>query len=270
VNGTNLASIATLAVLIALSGSSRAETARELLDQAKAVNEAREPKDLRQRMKMLLVDSRGTPRTREIEVFSKNGAEDETKSITFFLSPADVKGVGFLAWAHHDREDDQWLYLPALKRVRRITSTARRQSFQGSDFSYADLELFDEIPDWTEEDAAATLVSPHQDVDGTDTATIELVPRGKDVEYARIVVWLARGDSTLRRIELYDADRSLVKRLKLADFRTVAGIPTPHRLEMVNEKKGTRTILELSGVTYNQGLGDDVFTERSLVRGRVD
>jgi outer membrane lipoprotein-sorting protein len=259
-----------LAALIALSSHARAETARELLDQAKAVNDAREPKDVRQTMKMLLVDSRGNPRTREIEVFTKKGAEDETKSITFFLSPADVKGVGFLAWAHRDRVDDQWLYLPALKRVRRITSTARRQSFQGSDFSYADLELFDEIPDWTDEDAAATLVSPHEKIDGTDTAMIELLPRGADVEYARVVVWLARGDSTLRQIELYDGERSLVKRLLLRDFRTVAGIPTAHRLEMVHEKKGTRTVLEVSGVTYNQGLGDDAFTERSLERGRVE
>src|SRR5688572_19918725 len=128
-----------LGIGILATPHARGETAREILDQVKAVNDAREPKDVAQKLKMTLVDSRGGVRVRDLEVRGKNYGKQTNKSITFLLSPPDVKGVGFLAWTYPDKDDDQWLYLPELKRVRRITANTRRQSFQGSDFSYQDL-----------------------------------------------------------------------------------------------------------------------------------
>ena len=119
----------------------RAESAREMLDQAKAVNDAREPKDTSQRTKMTLVDSRGGERIRDLDVYRKNYGHRTRKALTFFLSPPEVRGVGFLSWSYPDRNDDQWLYLPELKRVRQISGASRKQSFQGSDFTYDDLEL---------------------------------------------------------------------------------------------------------------------------------
>jgi len=247
----------------------RAETAREMLDQAKAVNDAREPKDVTQRFTMKLVDSRGGERVRELVAYAKEFPDDQTRAITFFQSPPEVKGVGFLSWSHADRDDDQWLYLPELKRVRQITANTRRQSFQGSDFSYEDLELFDDIRDWTEEDAASTIVRDEA-VDGVPCTVIELVPKGKDIEYGKFIVWLDRKDSTFRKVEFYHKkDGKLLKVLTLAEFRTVGQIPTPHRLEMVNAKKGTKTQMDFAEVSYNQGLADDVFTQRTLEQGRV-
>jgi outer membrane lipoprotein-sorting protein len=258
------------AVVSVAVGGAEAESAREMLDRAKAVNDAREPKDVEQRFTMRLVDSQGRERVRELAAWMKRGPEGEDRAILFFLAPPEVKGVGFLSWAHRNRDDDQWLYLPELKRVRQITTNTRRQSFQGSDFSYEDLELFDDIRDWTERDAASRLVKDPDVVDGVPCAVIELVPQGKDLEYGRFVVWLDKEASVFRRVEFYDRrDDRLLKTLLLSDFRTVEGIPTPYRLEMRNERKGTRTVMEFSEVRYNQGLDDELFTQRTLERGRV-
>lgn len=262
-----------LLVLIALLGAwpASAQTARQMLDAAKAVNDAREPKDSSQRTKMTLVDSRGGERVRDLAMYAKSYGHRTRKSLSFFLSPPEVKGVGFLSWSYPDKDDDQWLYLPELKRVRQISGSSRKQSFQGSDFSYDDLEIFDEIRDWTEEDAASKLLRDGETVDGVPCAVIELAPQGKNYEYSRFVLWLDRRDSTFRKIELYDRkDEALLKTLALSAFETIDGVPTAHRIEMANAKKGTRTILEVSEARYDRGLADEAFTERSLERGKLE
>jgi outer membrane lipoprotein-sorting protein len=261
-----------LAVGILLAPAiSRAESAREILDQAKAVNDAREPKDLSQKTKMKLTDSRGGERVRDLEVYGKNYGHRTRKGLTFFLTPPEVKGVGFLSWSYPDKDDDQWLYLPELKRVRQISGSSRKQSFQGSDFSYDDLQLFDDVRDWTEKDAASKLLRDAEVVDGLPCAVIELTPQNKAYDYAKFILWLDRKDATFRKIEFYDKkDGALLKTLVLGDFETIDKVPTAHRIEMTNAKKGTKTTLEASEVRYNRGLGDEVFTERTLERGKVD
>src|ERR1043166_1509372 len=250
---------------------SRAESAREMLDQAKAVNDVREPKDVSQKTKMRLIDSRGGDRLRDLEVYGKNYGHHTRKGLTFFLTPPELKGVGFLSWSYPDKDDDQWLYLPELKRVRQISGPGRKQSFQGSDFSYDDLQLFDDVRDWTEKDAASKLLRDGEVVDGVACAVIELTPQNKAYDYGKFILWLERKDATFRKIEFYDKkDGALLKTLLLSDFKTIDNVPTSLRVEMTNAKKGTKTTLEASDVHYNRGLADDVFTERTLERGKVD
>jgi hypothetical protein len=176
-----------------------------------------------------------------------------------------------LSWSYPDRDDDQWLYLPELKRVRQISGSSRKQSFQGSDFSYDDIEIIDDIRDWTEKDATSSLVRDGDVVEGVNCAVIELVLQDKLYDYSRLLLWLDRQDSTFRKIEFYEKrDGALVKELTLGRFATIDGVPTAQRVEMVNAKKGTKTVLDLSDTRYNRGLGDEVFSERTLERGRVD
>jgi outer membrane lipoprotein-sorting protein len=261
-----------ITVLTMLAGvPARAETARDMLDRAKAVNDAREPTDTTQKTKMTLVDSRGGARVRDLEIYSKSYGRRARRALAFFLSPPEVKGVGLLSWSYPDRDDAQWLYLPELRRVRQISGTSRKQSFQGSDFSYDDIELLDDIRDWTEEEAASKLVREGEIADGVPCAVIELVPKDSTYDYARFLLWLDPEGSTFRKIEFYDKkDDSLLKILTLGGFQTIDGIPTAKRVEMANVKKGTKTVLEYSETRYNRGLTDDVFSERSLERGRVD
>jgi outer membrane lipoprotein-sorting protein len=258
------------AVLVVV-GTARAESAREMLDRAKAVNDAREPKDVSQKSKMTLVDSRGGERVRDLEIYGKNYGHHTRKGITFFLAPPELKGVGFLSWSQPDKDDDQWLYLPELKRVRQIGGAGRKQSFQGSDFSYDDLELFDEIRDWTEKDATSKLLRDGETVDGVACAVIELKLQNKAYDYSRFILWLDQRDSTFRKVEFYDKrDDALIKTLTLSGFETIDGLPTPHKIEMANPKKGTKTTLDVSDIHYNRGLADEAFTERALERGKID
>ena len=107
-------------------------------------------------------------------------------------------------------------------------------------------------------------------MDGVACAVIEVVPREKDIQYGRLVLWLDRESSTLRKIDFHDARKGEhLKTLLLSDYRDIDGIPTSSRLEMSNLRKGSKTLMEFSAIEYNQGLGDDVFTQRYLKRGRV-
>jgi Outer membrane lipoprotein-sorting protein len=261
-----LAAVALLAASLA-----RAETARDMLDRAKAVNDAREPKDRAQKTKMTLVDSRGGERVRDLDIYAKSYGPRARRTIAFFLSPPEVKGVGLLSWSYPDKDDDQWLYLPELKRVRQISGSSRKQSFQGSDFTHDDIHLLDDIRDWTETDATSKLVRDDETIDGVHAAVIELVPQNKAYDYARFLVWLDREDATFRKIEFYDKkDGSLVKTLTWRGFETIDGIPTARHIEMVNAKKGTKTLLDVSETRYNRGLTEEAFSQRTLERGRVD
>lgn len=268
---TRTMQLALVAVSLIAALPARAETARQMLDAAKAVNDAREPKDFSQRTKMTLVDSRGGERVRDLVMYGKSYGHRTRRSLSFFLSPPEVKGVGFLSWSTADKDDDQWLYLPELKRVRQISGSSRKQSFQGSDFSYDDLELFDEIRDWTEKDATSGLVRDGEIVDGAPCAVIELEPQGKDYEYSRFVLWLDRQDSTFRKIELYGKkEGALLKTLALSSFEMIDGVPTARHIEMANVKKGTKTILDVSEIRYNRDLADEAFSERALERGKLE
>ena len=99
-------------------------------------------------MTMILIDKRNNQRVRKIKGFTKDYGKDE-KSINFFLSPADVRNTAFLTydWDDENKEDDNWLYLPALRKIKRISSGNKKDSFMGSDFSYADMNGL-EITDW--------------------------------------------------------------------------------------------------------------------------
>jgi outer membrane lipoprotein-sorting protein len=256
--------------LTLLSGAAPAgaETAREMLDKAKATNDARQVKDFTQTVEMTIVYEGGGERTRQLKMYRKDYGDRRSKSMTFFLSPQEVKGVGFLAWSYPDRNDDQWLYLPEFQRTRRISVNTRKLSFQGSDFTYEDIQLFNELPDWTETDATSKLLAEIDTVEGVPCAKIELIPQDKDLAYGKLVVWLQRDAATFRQVELYDArDGNLLKRVRLGSLKTIDGVLTALDIEMTNVKKGTQTRMKLSEVAYNRGLEDDLFTERYLERG---
>src|SRR5262245_36999228 len=177
----------TLALLV-LGGPVRAEeTGRQILDRRKLLDDTtRHWTDRHQRLKMKIVDRRGGERVRDLELYDRRDPGDEQKTILFFLTPPEVKGTAFLAFNHKGRPADQWLYLPELKRVRQITASSRKESFVGTDFSYHDLDLIQEMPSWTEADARSSL-HDEETIDGTPTYAIELVPQREDIAYKKVL-----------------------------------------------------------------------------------
>jgi outer membrane lipoprotein-sorting protein len=208
----------------------------------------------------------GGERERTLKTYDKQDAGGEDKTVTFFLSPAEVKDTAFLQLSHAGRDADQWLYLPELGRTRRITSNLRDQSFMGTDFSYRDLEILGSIQGWTEKEAKATLTGS-EEVGGRACHVIELVPQQEGMSYGKIVVWLDKEGLVLRKMQFYDRDGKHVKTLVQSDIRDIGRVPTAHRLEMQNVEKGSRTEVELSEVRYDSQLSDDLFTERQLKKG---
>ena len=257
-----------LALLLALAPVAHAETAQQILDQVKAVNDARQPKDVFQKGKMTIVDPGGARRIREVVIYNKNYGAGNLKSLTFFVAPAELRNVGVLAWVYPDRDDDQWIYFPETQRVRRLNATVSKDSFGDSDFSYEDSKLFSDLIRDPTKVGAATLAKPSDTIDGIPCAVNEFTPKSTDTPYSRLVMWLNRADSTLRKMELYDrADGKLLKLLTVTDFSIIDNVPTAHHLELKTVTRGSSTAIELNDIKYNQGLADDLFTQRSLQRG---
>ena len=115
-----------------------------------------------------------------------------------------MKGTGFLAFTHKGRPAEQWLYLPALKRVRQITPAARTESFVGTDLSYQDLDIIQEMSDLVGGRTPRSSLRGEETVDGVATYVIELRPQREDIGYQKIVLWLGRDDLVPRRLEFYD------------------------------------------------------------------
>ena len=258
---------AALAAALTVVAGAAGPGARVLLDQAKALDDGpRHWTDRTQRMKLTLVDAHGGERVRELTVSTKRFPADEDKSISTFLAPAEVKGTGFLQWGHQSGDDDQWLYLPAYGRTRRITAQMRDESFVGTDFSYRDLDILGDFQNWTEHDAPSALLG-EEAVDGSACHVIELRPQQEGMTYGRIVLWLDRDKLTARRMEFYDREGEKLKRLALQEITDVGKVPTAHTLEMQSLKKGTRTRVDVADVQYDSSIPDDHFTQRQLERG---
>jgi hypothetical protein len=277
---SNRQRVLALAVLLVAPTALAGETARQILDRRKELEDTtRHWSDRYQKMRFVIRDGRGE-RERQLEVYERRYGKDDQKAIVFFHAPPEVRGTAFLAFTYKNRPADQWLYLPALKRTRQITAQTRNQRFVGSDLTYNDLDLLAQMPSWTEEDAKSSLRG-EESLDGVACHVIELIPRRKDIGYGRIVLWLGRDDLMTRQVELHEGDsggwlggmlgndRSELpkKRIVQRDIRPVGQIPFAHTIEVRSAPTDTSTLVEISEVRFNQGLDDDLFTRRALERG---
>lgn len=261
------ASIAFAGVLLLVPVTHGAETARAILDRRKALDDTtRHWTDRQQRMRFVIVGSSGGERRRELSVYERRYPDDEIKSVVFFHAPAEVKGTALLAFTHKRRQGEQWLYLPALARVRVISGSARREKFVGTDLTYHDLDLIQEMGSWTEEDATSKLVGDGE-VDGVAVHNIELAPQREDIGYEKIVLGLGREDLVPRRIEFYQDGAEATKRITQSEVRAVGPIPVAHKIEVQTPAAKSSTTIEVSEVKFDQGLRDDLFTQRTLERG---
>jgi outer membrane lipoprotein-sorting protein len=259
--------VAAAAVLLLGSGTTSEAAAWALFGRVHELNHTtRAWKDRSQRLLVTIVDRRNNERRRSIDLFTRKEDDDSSRSILFFLSPPEVEGIGLLQWIGPQREDRHWLYLPALKRVRQITGSSRRESFVGTDFSFEDLTLIQEILDWTRQDAEISLAG-EEVVDEHVCAMIDVLPKDADVGYGKIRLWLDKDESVVRRFTFEDRNGRLAKTLLLSDIRMVKQIPAAHRMEMRNERTGSHTVIEFSKIVFDSGLSEGMFTQRRLEKG---
>lgn len=198
-----------------------------------------------------------TMRSRVLEM-----PDDGDKSMTIFDSPGDVRGTALLTFTHRVGDDDQWLYLPALKRVKRITASNKSGSFMGSEFAFEDLGSR-EVEKYEYKYLKDEQVNDHT------CFLLELMPKDSDSGYSRILSWVDTAEYIAHKEEYYDKHGKLLKTLYLSEYQQYLGfLWRAHRLEMVNHQNGKDTDLLLSGFKFDTGLTDRDFTSTSLKRSR--
>ena len=261
-----------LLVLTAFDANASAATddarARAVLDRARVLSKTvRHWNDREQVLALQITDRSGGIRNRKLRMWTKRFDDDASKTILFFSEPPQARGVGFLQWVDARGPDSQWLYLPSTKRVRQISGSKRKESFVGTDFSYEDLGLMMDIVTWTSKDAISTFVREEK-YGGVKCAVIKLAPTEvQDVSYSAIEVWVGKKDGLVHRYNFLDDRGRLRKTLVLSDFRAVDGIPSPHRLEMLNTRARSRTVASVVSMKLNANLSDEYFSKRRLEQG---
>ncbi len=241
--------------------ASQKPTARQIMDQ---VDNAPDGDSRRSIMKMTLVNKRGRKRERTILSYSKDYGRD-TKKLMFFNKPADVKGTGFLMFDYDkaSKEDDRWLYLPAMRKVRRISGSSKNDYFMGSDFTY------DDMGDRDLDEYNYKLVGEEK-CDGGICWVIESIPKErKDKNYSRTVSWVRKDASIIIKADYYDLDKRLLKKLKVTDLRKHQGFWTSFHIVMNNVQNRHTTHLELQERNYDTDVKDSLFRVSTLERGRV-
>jgi len=224
----------------------------------------RRPRGLDQRLRMVwhLREASGRERVRETRSYWRDYRERDpqlrSKRLIVFDAPPDVRETALLVWSYREAgvDDDRWIYLPALRKVRRVAGKDRGRSFTGSEFNYDDLgdrEL--------DEDTHVLLRS--ETVNGRELRVVESTPRNPDSPYARRVQFVDALRFTVPRIEYYDDHGRLAKVLTI-DWRDVSGVWDWSRLRMENMRSGRSTEVEVTEVLHGLGLPDDAFSESAL------
>jgi hypothetical protein len=218
--------------------------------------------DMRAKVTMDLVTSSGQKRSRVLTMLRKNAGGGDQKYFMFFHDPGDVRRTAFLVRKYPERDDDRWIFIPAINAVRRIAASDSRSSFVGSDFSYEDVSGRD-----VGADVHALL--REEKLGDAECFIVESKPR-RSADYTRKLSWIDKASFLPRKEEYYDAQNQLA-RVFTADVIEEVGkgggkkaYPTVVRRTMKNVKSGHSTEVRFAGVAYDQGLGDDVFTERAL------
>ncbi len=215
--------------------------------------------DAKAEMVMTLINANGQERQRTMRsmVLEKKGGD---KSLMEFLTPADVKGTKFLSYEHADKDDDQWLYLPALKRVKRIASKNKSGSFMGSEFSYEDLTAFN-IDKYNYSGEAEDVV-----VDGKKLYKSVRIPKSKNSGYTKQVSWVDPQTFLAQKVDYYDRKKELLKTAVFTDYKKMDGVWRIGKITMTNHQNDKKTILVWKDETIKNGLKERDFNKRVLKR----
>jgi outer membrane lipoprotein-sorting protein len=217
---------------------------------------------------MKLKDKRGKVRVRETISLRKYFGKEKKLAI-FYETPTSVKGTAFLTFDYPEasRDDDQWLYLPALRKTRRISAANRGDYFLGTDLTYEDIKLETRI---SKEDYNYTTIGK-ETIDGRETYVIEGIPKdkkiAKELGQSKVKVWVDAERWILMKAESWDVAGNFLKTVAIKDFKKVQNIWTYHTIHVLNHKTKHETEFILKDVVYNGDLRDDYFTEEALVNG---
>ncbi len=239
--------------------------AREIMQKV----EDREDGDNRtSNMLMILIDKKGNKRKKYFKSFSKDYGKD-SKQIMFIEKPSNIRNTGFLTFDYDDAEkdDDQWLYLPALGKPKRIASTDKDNSFMGSDLNYSDMTSRD-LSDFNYKILKETTVK------GSKVWLIESLPRSEKIidetGYKKSIIAVRQDNYVISKMKSWCKDGGYVKILEFNKIKLIENVWVP--LEILVTKRLGKTVkhkthIKMSEVKFNQNLSDDLFTLRRIKKG---
>jgi len=254
---------------VALIGAANAETPAE---KGLAIAQEVDRRDLgfgdsKVQLKMILKNAEGQTSTRELELqtLEVQDPDEGDKSLTQFFNPRDIEGTAFLSFTKILEPDDQWLFLPALKRVKRISSANKSGPFVGSEFAYEDLTSFEVKKyeyKWLRDEACP-------DDPSLTCHVTERFPLYENSGYTRQVSWVDTAEYRIRRVEFFDRKESLLKTLVQSDFQQYLGqYWRPGKMHMVNHQTGKETILMYEDYQFQAGVRESDFNPNRLKRLR--
>ncbi|WKD51566.1 outer membrane lipoprotein-sorting protein [Microbulbifer spongiae] len=218
--------------------------------------------DQRVEMEMILSNKQGESSTRLLKISRLEVENDGDKTLTTFHYPKDIKGTAFLSYTHSLDPDDQWLYLPALKRIKRISSVYKSGPFVGSEFAYEDMtsqELERYTYKWLRDET----------VDDREAFVIERKPVYEYSGYHRQIVWLDKIMYQPLRLDYYDRKDSLLKVLTFEGYKQyLNGFWRPEKMLMENIQTGKKTLLIMNNYQFENGFNDRDFDRSALRRSR--
>ncbi len=251
--------IAALAGLMTMTAGAQTLTGRDIMQRAKDLPDG----DSRySEMELTLIKKNGDKRERKVVSWSIDEGKDK-KTLMFFTYPGDVNGTGFLTWDYDDmsKDDDKWLYLPAMKKTRRISgSSSKTDYFMGTDFTYNDMGSRN-----IDEDTHTLL--REEDRDGQKCWVIESVPVDKREIYSRKVTWIRQDCCVPIYVEFYDKLDKLHRYLTISEISKVQGYWTKQHMEMKNVQTGHSTVIVLKNPQYDLKVDKSMFTVAKLEKG---
>ena len=221
---------------------------------------------------LVLIDRRERQRIRNLKLYSKNYGED-TKTLSLFESPADIRGTAYLNFDWNDslRDDDSWLYLPALQRVKRLASSDTSDSFLGSDFTYADINGFE--VDWYD----YSFVNESEMIDGEDCWVIEMIAKSEFKDraeeatgYSKMQSWVSKEKFIQLRGQFWELRGNRIKFFTASEIELVEDIWTVKRLQAIttrNDRQEHASILQIKSIDYNVDVADALLTTEAMQRG---
>lgn len=226
---------------------------------AQSIDERERGDDASLKMDMSLVDKKGRERHRKLTIIRKDFGEKD-KLLLKFTFPKDIKGTSFLVWEHKGRDNERFLYLPALGRIRRIATREKNENFAGTDFSYED------ISGRKLEDYTYTLIKEEIICEEKACYLLASYPKEKNSRYPKILSWARKDNFVVIKGEYYDKKGKVEKTYTVLKLDKIDGIWTVLEHSMENHKTAHKTFITVKDVKYNKGVPDKRFERRALKR----
>jgi uncharacterized protein YxeA len=225
------------------------------IELALLVDDRDSPKDMKSNMSMLLTNKNGKTRTSKIRSYSK---DENKKQILWFLAPADDKGVAYLKIEHENKNDDMKLWLPNFKKIRRVSSKKKSESFMGSDMSYEDMTSRN-IDEYTYS------ILGSEKIDNVDCYILESVPSGIKTEYSKHISWITKDMHLPVKEESFDKNGELLKSKSII-YQQIKEYSIMIELHVKNVQRNHQTILKFDNIEVDSGIKDNIFHEKNLKR----